>query len=346
LLFLEESPLNSSGFAIALAAACGLPTYAPAQTTSTEPVLSLSKGSGQAYPDRPIRVVLPFPPGGSTDFIARILAARLPAALGQSIVIDNRGGGGGNIGNAIVAKAAADGYTLLVTADPPITMNPSVYSNLTYNAIRDLPAITQLIHFAYVVVLHPSVSATSIKDLISYAKAQPGKLRYAHAGVGTGPHLAVELFKMMVGVDMISVPYKGGGPLMLSLVGNETQLSFTSPPSALPHVKSGRVKAIAVTSAQRSAALPDLPTIAEAGVAAYNVDGWVGLFAPAGTPGPIVERLYTEVTKVLRVPEVKELVLAGGSETSDESTVETHAKVRTETAMWAKVIKSTGIKIE
>jgi tripartite-type tricarboxylate transporter receptor subunit TctC len=330
--------MRSNGFAIAMALALALPSYVSAQTASP--------GSVQAYPDRPIRVVLPFPPGGSTDFIARILAQRLPAALGQSIVIDNRGGGGGNIGNAIVAKAAPDGYTLLITADPPITMNPSAYSNLPYNAIRDLPAITQLIHYAYVAVLHPSVPATSIKELISYAKAQPGKLRYAHAGVGGGPHLAVELFKMMVGVDMISVPYKGGGPLMLSLVGNETQLSFATPPSSLPHVKSGRVKAIAVTSAQRSAALPDLPTIAEAGVAGYNVDGWVGLFAPAGTPGPIIERLYGEVVKVLRVPEVKELVLAGGSEISDKSTAAMRVKVRDETAMWAKVIKSTGIKIE
>ena len=151
---------------------------------------------------------------------------------------------------------------------------------------------------------------------------------------------------MMVGVDIISVPYKGGGPLMLSLVGNETQLSFATPPSSLPHVKSGRVKAIAVTSAQRSAALPDLPTIAETGVAGYNVDGWVGLFAPAGTPGPIVERLYGEVTKILRVPEVKELVLGSGSEISDKSIVAMRAKVRDETAIWAKVIKSTGIKIE
>ncbi len=315
----------------------GLPSTVFAQAAATS--------SGQAYPDRSIRVVLPYPPGGSTDFIARILAARLPAALGQSIVIDNRGGGG-NIGNAIVAKAAPDGYTLLVTADPTITMNTSSYSNLSYNAMRDLPAITQLIHYAYVAVLHPSVPAASVKDLIQLAKAQPGKLRYSHAGVGGGPHLAVELFKMMVGVDIISVPYKGGGPAMLSLVGNETRLSFATPPSAIPQVTSGRLKAIAVTSAQRSAALPNLPTAAEGGVAGYNVDGWVGLFAPAGTPGPIVDLLYGEVVKVLRVPEVKELVLAGGSEISDKSIVAMRAKVRDETAMWAKVIKSTGIKIE
>ena len=322
--------MKSIGFVFALAVALGMPSLAPAQT----------------YPARSIRFVVPFPPGGSTDFIARILAARLPAALGQSIVIDNRGGGGGNIGNDIVAKATPDGYTLLITADGPITTNPSVYAKLPYNAIRDLPAITQLISYPYLVVLHPSVPVASVKELIQVAKAQPGKLRYAHAGVGTGPQLTVELFKIMVGVDIISVPYKGGGPAMIAVVGNETHLSFATPPSSLPYVKNGRLKAIAVTSAKRSAALPDLPTISEAGVAGYDVDGWVGLFAPAGTPDRIVERLYAEVVKVLRVPEVKELVLAGGSETSGISGEEIRAKVRTETAMWAKVVNTTGIKIE
>jgi tripartite-type tricarboxylate transporter receptor subunit TctC len=314
----------------ALVLAIGLPFYACSQT----------------YPDRSIRIVVPFPPGGSTDFMARILAQRLPAALGQSIVVDNRGGGGGNIGADIVAKASPDGYTLLITADGPITVNPSVYSKLTYNAIRDLPAIMQLIHYAYVAVLHPSVPASTVKELTQLAKAQPGKLRYAHAGVGTGPQLAAELFKMLAGVDIISVPYKGGSPAMIAVVSNESRLSFGTPPSCIPHVKTGRLKAIAVTTAKRSAALPDLPTIAEAGVAGYDVEGWVGLFAPAGTPKRIVERLYDEVGKILRMPEVKELVFASGSETSNISPDVTREKIRAETAMWAKVVKTTGIKVE
>ena len=322
--------MKSIGFVVALAIALGMPSLAPAQT----------------YPARSIRFVVPFPPGGSTDFIARILQQRLPAALGQSIVVDNRGGGGGNIGNNIAAKAAPDGYTLLITAEGTITVNSSVYSNLPYNAIRDLPAITQLIKYANVVVLHPSVPAASMKELVQLAKAQPGKLRYAHPGVGTIQQLSVELFKMLMGVDIISVPYKGGGPAMVGLVGNETHFSFATPPSSLPHVNSGRLKAIAVTSGKRSAALPELPTIAESGIAGIDVDGWVGLFAPAGTPNRIVQRLYDEVTKVLRMPEVKTLVLAGGSETSGLSTEETRAKVRAETAMWAKMVKSTGIKVE
>ena len=300
----------------------------------------------QTYPDRSIRFVVSYPPGGSTDFIARILAARLPAALGQSIIVDNRGGGGGNIGNDIAAKAAPDGYTFLITAEGTITINPSVYSKLPYNAIRDLPAITQLIKYTNVVVLHPSVPAASVKELIALAKAQPGKLRYSHPGVGSGQHLAVELFKMSAGLDITSVPYKGGGLSMIALVGNETQLAFATPPASIPHVKSGRLKAIGVTTAKRSPALPDLPTVAESGIAGFDVDGWVGMFAPAGTPPRIVERIYTEVVKILRMAEVNTLVLGSGSETSGISSDETRAKVRNETAMWAKVVKSTGIKVE
>lgn len=300
----------------------------------------------QNYPDRPIRFVVNFPPGGSTDFTARILAQHLPAAFGQTIVVDNRGGGGGNIGADIVAKSAPDGYTFLLSAKGPITINPSVYSVLPYNAIRDLPAITQLIKYANVVAVHPAIQVNSVKDLIARAKAQPGKLRYSHPGVGTGNHLAVELFKMMTGVDIVSVPYKGGGPAVVAIVGNETQLSFATPPSALPHVKSGRLKAIAVTSAKRSAALPDLPTVIEGGVPGFEVDGWVGMYAPAGTSPRALERVHSEVVKILRRPDVNELVLAGGSETVGNPIEEARKIVRNETAMWAKVVKSTGIKVE
>ena len=300
----------------------------------------------QNYPERPIRFVVTFPPGGSTDFIARILAQHLPAALGQSIVIDNRGGGGGNIGCDIVAKAAPDGYTMLFTTEGPMTINPSVYAALPFNGMRDLPAITHLIKYANVVAFNASVPVASVKELIAMAKAQPGKLRYGHPGVGTGNHLAVELFKMMTGVDIISVPYKGGGPAMIAVAGNESQFSFATPPSALPHVKSGRVKAIAVTSAKRSAAMPTLPTVAESGVPGFEVEGWVGLFAPAGTPPRILQRMHSEVVKVLRRPDVNELVLAGGSETVGIPIEESRTRIRNETAMWAKVVKSTGIKIE
>jgi tripartite-type tricarboxylate transporter receptor subunit TctC len=307
---------------------------------------ALAQQAAQAYPDKPIRIVVSFPPGGAADFSARILAQRLPAALGQSIVIDNRGGAGGNIGNDILAKSAPDGYTLLVTAEGTITVNPSVYANLPYVAARDITAVTQLIKYANVVVIHPSVPANSVKELIAYAKSQPGKLSYSHPGVGTVQQLAVELFKMTVGVDITSVPYKGGGPAMISVVGNETQLSFATPPSAMPHVKAGRLKAIAVTSDKRSAAMPDLPTISEAGLPGYNIEAWIGLFAPAKTPQTIIARLNAETAKVLRVPEVKDLVLGMGAETSGISPQDANRIVREETAMWAKVVKTTGVRVE
>lgn len=300
----------------------------------------------QKFPDRPVRFVVTFPPGGSTDFTARILAQHLPAAFGQSIVVDNRGGGGGNIGCDIVAKAAPDGHTLLLTTEGPATINPSVYSALPFNMLRDLPAITQLIKYANVVAIHPSVPVTSVKELVARAKAQPGKLRYSHPGVGTGNHLAVELFKMSTGVDIISVPYKGGGPAVLAIVGNETQLSFATPPSVLPHVKTGRLKAIAVTSAKRSSAMPELPTVAEGGVPGFEVEGWVGMFAPAGTPSRVVQQIHAEVVKVLRRQDVIELVLAGGSEAVGNPVEDMQTRVRNETAMWAKVVKTTGIKVE
>jgi len=300
----------------------------------------------QGYPDRPVRFVVAFPPGGSVDFTARILARHLPASLGQSIVVDNRGGGGGNIASDIVAKAAPDGYTFLLSTEGPITINPSVYAKLPFVPMRDLPAVTYLITYPNIVVLHSSVPISSVKELMQYAKSNPGKLRYAHPGTGSGQQLAVELFKMTVGVDIVSVPYKGGGPAMLSVVGNETQLSFATPPSALPHVKSGKVKAVAQTSAKRSAAMPDLPTVAEAGVPGYGIEGWVGFFAPAKTPDVALRRMHEEIGKVLRMQEVKDLVLAAGSETAPTPTEETRKKIAAETAMWAKVVKSAGIKIE
>ena len=323
------------------------PAWLPALVLGLSALLNLGSAAAQSnYPDKPIRLVVSFPPGGSTDFIARILAVHLPAAFGQSVVVDNRGGGGGNIGNDIVAKATPDGHTLLITADGTITINPSVYARLSYNAIRDVPAVTELIKYAQVVIVHPATQISSVKELISFAKANPGKLRYSHPGVGTGNQLAVELFKLMTGVDITSVPYKGGGPAMVALVSNETQLSFATPPSSIPHVKSGRAKAIAVTTAKRSPALPDLPTLAEQGLTGYEVDGWVGMFAPAGTPPRVIDRIYAEVLKVLRRPDVIELVLGSGSEVSGITTEEMRTKVRSETAMWAKVVKSTGIKIE
>ena len=302
--------------------------------------------SAQNYPDRPIRVVVNFPPGGSTDFAARILAQYMPRALGQTLVIDNRGGAGGNIGADIAAKSPADGYTLLVSPEGPITIALGLYAQLPYNPLRDLAPITQLIKYANVLVVNPTLKINSTKDLLAAAKSQPGKLSYAHPGIGTNPHLGAELFKQMAGVDMIGVSYKGGGPAIVAVIGNEAQVSFATAPSSIPHVKSGRLRAIAVTSGQRSAALPDLPTISESGVPGYDVVGWVALFTPMKTPAKIIARLHDEAVKVMAMPEVKETVLASGSETAGSTAAALAKIMRDESAMWSKIIKTIGVKME
>ena len=304
----------------------------------------VGSAAAQGYPERPIRIVCPFPPGGSSDFGARILAQNLPGLLKQSVVIDNRGGAGGNIGTDIVAKAAADGYTLLATSEGPITVSPSLYPRLPYSPARDLTAVTQFVKYTHVVVLNPTVKVSNVKELIGLAKS--GKMSYAHPGVGTSNHLAVEQFKIMTNTDITSVSYKGGGPAIVSVIGNETQVSFATAPSAIPHVKSGKLKAIAITSGKRSAVLPDLPTIAEAGVPGYAIEGWVGLLAPAKTPQPVIARLYDETVKVMKLKEVNDLVMGTGSEVAFTTPAQTQGLLRDEGAMWAKVIKTTGIKAE
>lgn len=299
-----------------------------------------------AYPERPIRIVVPFPPGGSSDFAARLLSIHLPRAFKQTVVIDNRGGAGGNIGSEIVAKAASDGYTLLATAEGPLTISQSLYPKLPYNPPRDLTAITQLIKYANVVVVNPTLPVKTMQELIAHAKAQPGKLTYAHPGVGTNVHLAAELLKLMTGANMVGAAYKGGGPAILSVIGNETQVSFATAPSSIPHAKAGRLRAVAVTTGKRSPVLPDLPTIAESGVPGYHVEGWVGFMAPAKTPRPIIMRLYEETARVLQMPEVRDVVFGGGSEVGGATPDETNEIARTESAMWAKVVKSVGVRLE
>jgi tripartite-type tricarboxylate transporter receptor subunit TctC len=312
----------------------------------TAATAGVQHASAQNYPDRPVRVVVNFPPGGSTDFSARILAQYMPRGLGQTLVIDNRGGAGGNIGADIAAKSPPDGYTLLVSPEGPITIALGLYPKLPYNPLRDLAPITQLIKYANVLVINPTLKINSTKDLLAAAKAQPGKLSYAHPGIGTNPHLGAELFKQMAGVDMVGVSYKGGGPAIVAVIGNEAQLSFATAPSSIPHVKSGRLRALAVTSGQRSAALPDLPTISESGVPGYDVVGWVGLFAPTKTPAKIIARLHDEAVKVMAMPEVKETVLTSGSETVGNTAAALAKIIQDENTMWSKIIKAVGVKVE
>jgi tripartite-type tricarboxylate transporter receptor subunit TctC len=321
---------------IKIALACIAAAYAP----------HVAAQPAQAWPERPIRIVVPFPPGGSSDFAARIIALHLPKTLKQTIVIDNRGGAGGNIGSEIVARAAPDGYTFLATAEGPITISPSLYAKLGYVPMRDLTAVTQLITYANVLVVNPGLRANSVKELIALAKEQPHKLSYGHPGVGTNVHLASELFKLMTGTDIVGVSYKGGGPAIVSVIGNETQMSFATAPSSIPHVKGGKLRALAVTTPKRSAVLPDLPTIAEAGVPGYGVEGWVAYMAPAKTPKAIIARMYEETARILKMPEVRDAVAIGGAEPGGATPAETNKIVREESAMWEKLIKQLGVKLD
>lgn len=301
---------------------------------------------GKNWPERPVRIVVPFPPGGSSDFAARILSNHLQKAIKQTIVIDNRGGAGGNIGSEIVAKAAPDGYTFLVTAEGPITISPSLYQKLGYTPNRELVAITPVITYSNVVVVHPTVRAASMKEFLAFARENPRKVTYAHAGIGTNVHLASELLKLMTKTDIVGVSYKGGGPAVASVVANETQVSLATAPSAIPHVNNGRLKALAVTTAKRSAVMPNLPTIAESGVPGYAVEGSVLLLAPIKTPQKIIASMYEESAKILKMPEVRDAVATGGSEPGGATPAETQKLVRDESAMWDKLIKTLGVKLD
>ena len=311
--------------------------------------LSLAALSGlvdaQDYPTKPIKFVVPYPPGGGTDVVARIVNEPLATALGQPIIIDNRRGAAGNLGTDIVAKSPADGYTILFTLSSH-TINPKLYEKLPFDVERDFVPVSLVALIPQILVANPSVPITSVKELIAYAKANPGKLNYASVGIGSPAHVAGELFKLKTGIDMVHVPYKGGGPAVTDTIGGQVQLAFVSLPAALQHVKSGRLRAIAVTSAKRSASAPDVPTIAEGGVPDYAVESWYGALAPAKTAPAIVARLNAAFAKALDNPQVKEKLFAQGAEAAPSSPAEFDRMMKDELAKWEVVIKSSGIKPE
>ena len=302
--------------------------------------------AAQAWPAKPIRYIVPFPPGGATDIIARAVAGEISKTLGQQVVIDNRGGAGGNIGTDIVAKAAPDGYTILMGTVGTHGINVSLYSKLPYDAVRDFAPVTLVATVPNVLVVHPSVPVKSVKELIAYAKANPGKLNFASSGNGTSIHLSGELFKTMTGVSMVHIPYKGSAPALADLLGGQADLMFDNLPPSLPHIKSGRLHALAVTTARRSAVMPDLPTMAEAGVPGYESGSWFGVLAPAGTPKDIVNRLNAEIVKALAVPEIRERLQAQGAEPVGNTPEQFAAFIRSEITKWAKVVKDSGAKID
>jgi tripartite-type tricarboxylate transporter receptor subunit TctC len=297
------------------------------------------------YPNRPIRFVVPFPPGGGTDTMARAIGTRLGENLGQQIVIDNRGGGGANIGAELAAHSEPDGYTWFMMTGTH-TVNATLYRKLGYSVVKDFVPVTHLGGTAYVVVVHPSIPAKSVKELVELAKAQPGELRHSSSGVGSGPHLAGELFKSMTGTNMLHIPYKGGGPSVVALVGGEAKVGFTTTPSCIFQLKAGRLRGLAVSTAERSPFLPDLPTVAEAGVPGFETSAWYGLVMPTGTPGAVIERVNVATAEVMKLADVRARLDSTGMVPKTSSPEELRTKITAEVAKWAKVVKALDLKAD
>jgi tripartite-type tricarboxylate transporter receptor subunit TctC len=304
-----------------------------------------------AWPTRPVRIVVPFAPGGTTDILARALAPELGKAFGQPFVVDNKAGAGGNVGADVVAKSSPDGYVLLMGTVGTQSINPSLYPKMPYDAARDFAPITLVAGVPNVLVVNPAKAAaagiTDVRTLIAYARAHPGQLNMASSGNGTSIHLAGELFKSMTGTYMVHFPYKGSGPALLDLVAGTMDLMFDNLPSAMPQIKAGKLTALAVTSSQRSAALPDVPTVAEAGpVKGFDATSWFGLLAPAGTPAEIVQRVQQESAKALATPVLKERLLSQGANPGGMSPAEFGRFIAAETKKWAAVVKTSGAKVD
>jgi tripartite-type tricarboxylate transporter receptor subunit TctC len=311
------------------------------------PFLALGSAAlhAQQYPTRPVRLVVPYPPGGANDVVARLISPGLGERLGRQIVVDNRGGANTIIGSELVAKAAPDGYTLLIVAAGH-AINPSLYRKLPYDAARNFAPIVLIGDGAYVLVAHPSLGVTSASELIAVAKGKPGQIAYASSSIGNFTHLAAELFNSMAGIRMLHVPYKGGGPAMTDLLGGRVSVFFSTVAVARPHLQSGKIRGLGVTTARRSAALPNLPTIGESGLPGYAVSGWYGLVAPAATPTAVISRLNAETRSILRQADIKEKLLGAGVDAVDAPAEQFGQLITDELVRWSKVIKSLGITAE
>ncbi len=325
-------------FARAVAALLATGTLLAAQAQAPAPAAG--------YPNKPIRMVVTFPPGGSADAVVRMLTPRLNDKLGQQVVVDNRPGAGGNIGLALVAKAPADGYTLGVGAAGALSANSSLYAQMPFDTAKDFVPVSMLAAIPFVIIGHPSVPARSQQELIALAKSQPGKLSIAHGGNGTAMHLSAALFSQMADIKLVEVPYKGSGPAALDVLGNQVPLAVVDLPSALQHIKAGKLTAFAVTSPQRLPQLPDVPTASEAGLTGYDSTGWFGVVAPAGTPAPIVARLNAEITAALNDEQIKASMRNLGVEPAPGRPEAFDAYIKSETTKWARVIRQANIKID
>ena len=310
-----------------------------AALSATEPTWA------QTYPAKPIRIVVPFPAGGTSDILSRAIGQKLAEEWKQQVIVDNRPGASANNGAEMVAKAAPDGYTLLL-ASTIHTINPSLYPKLSYDPVRDFSAITLIAATSQVLAVHNSVPVKTVREFVAYAKKRPGQLNYSSAGNGSQPHLTAELFKSMTGVDLVHVPYKGAPPAMTDLLAGHVALTFATAPSAVPHVKAGRIRALAVSTAQRIGALPAVPTIAEAGVPGFESSGSNGLVGPAGVPPAIVERLNAAVTRIVKEPAMSRYLSEQGADPVTMTPAEYAAYIKSEVAKWSQVVKTSGAKVD
>ncbi|MFN7087251.1 MAG: Bug family tripartite tricarboxylate transporter substrate binding protein [Burkholderiales bacterium] len=307
---------------------------------------AISGAMAQTYPAKPIRFIVPFAPGGSTDFVARLLAQRLPEALGQAVVVDNRGGAGGVIGAELAARAPADGYTIVLGSPGPLTINPNLLARMPYDTLRDFSPITLATISPFILVLHPSVPARSVQQLVALAKAKPGQLNYGSAGNGAVGHFSAEQFKALAGVNLVHVPYKGAGPAVTDLVGGHLDLMFENLPTVLPHIRAGKLRALAVGTRQRSALVPEYPTISEAGVPGYESSTAFGVLAPAKTPPAVIGRLNREIVKILNSPEIRERLSAQGLEAIGSTPERYAAHLKEELAQYGRIVTAAGIRLD
>ena len=300
----------------------------------------------QAYPTKPVTIIVPFAAGGTTDILARIIGQALTAELGQSVVVDNRAGAGGNIGGQAAAKAAPDGHTLFMGTVGTHAINASLYKKMPFDPVKDFAPLTRVANVPNLLVANPAQPYKSVKDLIAYAKANPGKVNFGSSGNGSSIHLSGELFKSLAKVDMQHVPYKGSAPAVTDLLGNQIGIMFDNMPSAIQHVRSGKLVPLAVTTAKRSPELPNVPTIAEAGVPGYEATSWFGMFAPAGTPAPVLAKLNAAIVKVLAQPDVKKKINEQGAEVYSETPEQFAAFIQAESVKWGKVVKESGASLD
>ena len=305
-----------------------------------------SAGLAQPYPDKPIRLIVPYPPGGGNDTLARLFGAKLTEAWGQQIIVDNRGGAGTTIGTALAARAVPDGYTVLLSSIATHALAPNLYSKPGYDPIKDFAPITLLAIAPTVLCLNPSMPASSVKELIALAKARPDALKYASGGNGTPPHMAGAIFASMTGVKLLHVPYKGGGPAIAGLIGGETNMMFDTAASILPHVRGGKLKALAIARSARLAEYPNLQTFAEAGVPGYEVNAWYSMHAIAGTPKTVIAKWNSELRRILKLPDIQERLRVLGSEAVGNSPEEFDRFVRAESTKYAKAIRESGTRLD